>query len=338
MTLLELSRELGVSVATVSNALTGKGRMRPEKRQQIIETAIAFGYDIQSVQTRQRKKNVYIIVEQVENAPTPPILDSICKAAMEADVNAYIINLNLLDIFGDISPDNEKVREIVRPAFQMVSGSANGIIYLSQYPRDLTGVFPKVSLPFVIAYSYTSEDYTCINYDDASGAYIATKHLIDCGCRSIAMISGPINSLPMTKRLSGYQRALIDSGLSFDPRLIQLGNWLPESSYHCAQQLMKMGKKPDAIFCQSDRMAVGAMRAIQDMGLRIPDDIAIAGFDNTDFCEYLTPSLTSIVTPFREIGKTAFDQLIKLISNNKSVPISIKVPCKIVVRDSSRSR
>ena len=80
MTLLELSRKLGVSVATVSNALTGKGRMRPEKRQQIIETAIAFGYDIQSVQTRQRKKNIYIIVEQVENAPTPPILDSICRA------------------------------------------------------------------------------------------------------------------------------------------------------------------------------------------------------------------------------------------------------------------
>ena len=130
-----------------------------------------------------------------------------------------------------IYPDTEQLRELIRPTFHNILSVASGIIYLSQYPRDLTGIFPKTSIPVVIAFGISKDAIPCVNYDDAHGAYLATEHLIQAGCRRIAMISGPINSISMTKRLSGYTRALLDGGIDFDPKLIQLSDWMEDSGF-----------------------------------------------------------------------------------------------------------
>ncbi len=336
ITLRDLSQQLGVSTATISNALTGKGRMRPEKRQEILETAIAMGYDIRNAQIRHRVKTIYLLVEQMNIYFLTNIIDSFCEAAEDAEANVLIYDLNLIPKFKTIAPDNFRVRDIVRPVLNRIAGSASGIVYLSQYTRDLSGILPKTPIPTIVVYGYTNEGRTSINYDDASGAYLATEHLIHLGYRKIAMISGPIDSIPMTKRLAGYQRALIDGGLSFDPRLIQLGDWKVASSYASARQLLSLEEPPDALFCQNDTMAVGAMRALNDLGLRVGHDVGIVGFDNESMCDYITPTLTSIAPPFEDMGRKAFEILWNMMGTSNATPESVKLPCRLVVRESSQ--
>lgn len=336
ITLQELSEKLGVSTATVSNALKGKGRMRADKRMQILEVATAMGYDVHSAQLRQHTKNVYILAEQLSVFFLDTIIEQICVASEEKNINTYICNLNAVTRLHNIIPETEELKELIRSTFNNIVGTANGIIYLSQYPRDLTGIFPKTSIPLVIALGTTKDSIPCVNYDDAHGAYMATEHLIASGCRRIAMISGPINSISMTKRLAGYQRALLDGGISFDPKLIQLSDWMPDSGYLCAKTLLQQDPLPDAFFCQNDSMAVGAMRAVTEMGLRVPEDIAIVGFDNERFGTMITPSLTTISPPFAEIGAKVFECLQEQMNNPKENCSDWKLKCTLLPRESSR--
>lgn len=145
-----------------------------------------------------------------------------------------------------------------------------GAIYISQYPRDVTGIMPTLPFPVVYAYCYTNDGAASVNTDDQQGAYIATQHLLSLGKRRIAMLSGPINSIPMTKRFSGYQRALIDAGMAVDLRLVKTGDWDIGHSCDIAAELLRLDPAPDGIFCQSDHIALGVCRAIAGAGLRIP--------------------------------------------------------------------
>jgi DNA-binding LacI/PurR family transcriptional regulator len=335
ITLQDIAKRLNVSTATVSNALTGKGRMRKEKRQEILETAAAFGYDTQSVQQRQRTRSVYVIVEQLCTDFLNNVINHVCARADEMGAKVYLCNLNMISALNSIFPDNERLKMLVRPCFQQIGCTANGIIYISQYPRDLTGAIPKTPIPLVIAYGYTTDAVPCINYDDSQGAYTATEHLIRCGRKRIAMISGPINSIPMTKRLAGYQRALIDGGLSFDPKLIQLGDWLMRSGYNCAKALMSEAHSIDAFFCQSDDMAVGAIKAVKELGLKVPQDVSIIGFDNSTYLELVEPTLTTIAPPYADIGTLAFDTLYGLMNGHKPASNNVKLKCALIRRESA---
>ncbi len=333
ITLRELAEALGVSTATVSNAIKGKGRMNPEKRLKILEFASERGYDIENAQSRQHSKNVSIIVEQFGCFFIDTIIEYFCAAAETANVSVSLHNLNLVTKLQTILPDPGPLKELVRPVFHSVLGSSSGILYLSQYPRDLTDIFPKVSLPMLIDLGSTREAIPCVNYDDAHGAYLATEHLIQAGCKRIAMVSGPINSISMTKRLSGYQRALLDGGLPFNPRLIQLSDWLTDSGYLCAKLLLQQDPRPDGFFCQNDSMAFGAMKAAAEMGLSIPQDIAIVGFDNDRFSAMLSPPLTTIAPPFKELGIKAFECL--QAQMNGTFSEGCKLKCTLIARESS---
>lgn len=337
ITLKELSQILGVSTATVSNALKGKGRMSAAKRLEIIETATAKGYDVQSALLRQHTKNVYVLVEQLDIVFLTRAIEQICLAAQALDINVYICNLNMVTRLKTIYPDTEQLRELIRPTFHNILSVASGIIYLSQYPRDLTGIFPKTSIPVVIAFGISKDAIPCVNYDDAHGAYLATEHLIQAGCRRIAMISGPINSISMTKRLSGYTRALLDGGIDFDPKLIQLSDWMKDSGYLCAKMLLNQEPPPDGFFCQNDSMAVGAMKAVRELGLCVPDDIAIVGFDDDRFGALIEPSLTSIAPPFEQIGQKAFECLLNKM-NKAPISGNWKLKCKLIPRSSSQRK
>ena len=337
MTLAELARELNVSIATVSNAITGKGRMSDEKRQAILEAAIAHGYDMTKVEERQRKKIIHIIVEDLEIDFCTHIVSGICQEAAQMGIQPVIFNLNLMYYTDPLMPEEEVLGNLFRRCMRDVLPTTCGVIYVAEYPRDMTRFFSIPSLPFVFAYCYSHDYPACVNYDDAHGAYIATQHLIACGCKSIAMISGPINSIPMAKRLSGYQRALVDGGIEYDPLLVRVGSWLLENGYTNMKNLLCQNRDIDAVFCQSDHIALGAVQAIREMERRIPEDIRIVGFDNQEFSWYVSPTLTSIVPPHREIGIAAFRMLATLMGK-KGIPVrSVKLPCSIEKRESTRS-
>lgn len=336
MTLAELAKELNVSVATVSNAMTGKGRMRAEKRQEILEAAVAHGYDIAKVEERQRKKIIHVIVEDLEIGYCASIVSGICQEAAQVDIQPIIFNLNLMHCTDPLTPDTEVLGNLFQRCMRDVLPTTCGVIYVAEYPRDMTRLLSVPSIPFAFAYCYSHGHPASVNYDDAHGAYIATQHLIACGCKTIAMISGPVNSIPMTKRLSGYQRALIDGGIEYDPLLIRVGPWLLENGYKNMKNLLDQTHGIDAVFCQSDHIALGAIQAIREMGRSVPEDICIVGFDDQEFSRYISPSLTSIVPPCWEIGVESFHMLMNLMDKKSMAIQSLKLPCSIEKRGSTR--
>ena len=210
-----------------------------------------------------------------------------------------------------------------------------GAVYVSQYPRDVTGVMPVTSFPVAYAYCYTNDGAPSVNTDDQHGAYIAVRHLLDIGKKRIAMISGPINSIPMTKRFSGYQRALIDSGMSIDLSRIRIGDWDIGHSCDSMTELLRSSPQPDGVFCQSDHIALGVCESIRRAGLRIPQDIAVVGYDNYDFASFVLPSLTTIDQPLEKIGRVAYAQLRKVMNKQEPEIRNILLEARLIRRQST---
>ena len=236
---------------------------------------------------------------------------------------------------GDYNPPVMFVRKKLERMLPQIDAATLGAIYVSQYPRDVTGVMPVLPYPVVYTYCYTNDGAPSVNTDDQQGAYIAVQHLLSLGKRRIAMISGPINSIPMTKRFSGYQCALIDADMSIDLRMVSIGDWDIQHSCDSMTEMLRACPNIDGVFCQSDHIALGVCKSIRNAGLQIPQDIAVIGFDNYDFGAFVSPTLTSIDQPLIHIGGTAFSQLYSIIENQNPKSKSILLNAKLIRRESA---
>ena len=336
VTISDIARATGLSTATVSNAMTGKGRVSEAKRREILETAARLGYDFSRVRgTVTQNRSIAVIVETLSIGFCIKIAEGVWRSANENGCQVKLFNLDILHNGGNINPPKETVRGKIEAILPQLGPSTLGIIYISQYPRDVTGIMPPQPLPVVYAYCHTTDGAVCVNTDDQEGAFIAVNHLLTLGKRNIAMISGPINSIPMTKRFSGYQRALIDAGLSVDLRYVKLGDWDIGHSRDNMTDLLSLSPRPDGVFCQSDDIAIGVCRAILRAGLRIPEDIAVVGFDNYDYAALVTPTLTTIDQPLEEIGSVSYTQLMKLAAREGVAERSTLLHARLIRRQSA---
>ena len=335
ITISDIARETGLSTATVSNALSGKGRVSDARRKQILEVATRMGYDFSRIRVAQPHRGIAVIVETLSVIFCTKIAEGICRAAEEGGYQVKLYNLDIIHGPEDFNPPREQMRRRLEGLLPQLDAATLGAIYISQYPRDVTGIMPPLPFPVVYAYCYTSDGAASVNTDDQQGAYIATQHLLSLGKRRIAMLSGPINSIPMTKRFSGYQRALIDAGMSVDLRLVKTGDWDIGHSCDIAAELLRLDPAPDGIFCQSDHIALGVCRAISEADLRIPRDIAVVGFDTYDFAAFVSPTLTTIDQPLERIGNTAFLQLRNVIEKQTVGQRSLLLAARLIRRQSA---
>lgn len=172
-----------------------------------------------------------------------------------------------------------------------------------------------------------------VNADNFTGAYKATQYLIDLGHVTIAHITGEENQLSSVERLNGYKKALSDHKININEKLIVKGKFTVDGGYNAAQKLL-LKEKPTAIFSSNDSMAIGAIQAIQEKGLRVPEDISIVGFDDIEIAKYLKPSLTTIRMDILEMASIAINTLILSIENNLSFSANYTVAVKLVERES----
>lgn len=171
------------------------------------------------------------------------------------------------------------------------------------------------------------------------GGSLATKHLIDCGCRNIANITGPLSSSIVQDRLSGYKDELIKEGLEISSERIVEGDYSPLSGYHAMKQILLSGIDIDGLFAANDQMAIGAIKAIKENGLRIPEDMKVVGFDNSFIASIVEPSLTTINVPKYKMGNAAAEVLIKRIeTDTKEDAKLIELPISVIVRQSTNLR
>ena len=335
ITIADIARATGLSTASVSNALSGKGRVSAARRQQVLDTARAMGYDFQRIRAAEPRRSIAVMVEALTIRFCAEIAEGLWREARDNGYQVKLYNLDLLRESPDYNPPRQRLEAALRAITPHMDDNPMGLVYISQYPRDLTGLMPPLPFPVVYAYCYTNDNAPSVNTDDQQGAYIAVRHLLDLGKRRIAMISGPINSLPMTKRFSGYQRALIDAGMTVELNLVKLGQWDVRYSCDSMRALLALNPPPDGVFCQSDHIAVGVCQAIREAGLRIPQDIAVVGFDNYDFAGLVSPTLTTIAQPLHEIGRTAFNQLQGILEKRGVENTDILLPATLVRREST---
>ena len=156
--------------------------------------------------------------------------------------------------------------------------------------------------------------------DDLTGGYLATRHLLEQGYRRIALINGPEHWWAAKRRLEGYRRALEEYGVAFEPAWVENGDWKPESGYRKALELLRRADL-DGIFATNDYMAVGALWAASELGLKVPEQVGIIGFDNREVTQIARPKLSSVVLPMHEVGRLAAETLYRRIAEDGEVDV-----------------
>ncbi len=190
----------------------------------------------------------------------------------------------------------------------------------------LLGQLPSSGIPFV-------------DVDNIGGARLATQHLVDLDHKRIAMITNaPVAYTASADRLTGYRAALQAAGIAYDASLVHFGNFTPESGFQAMSELLSVGSLPTAVFVASDTVALGALQAIRQRGLRVPEDLALVGFDDIPLSAFIDPPLTTVRLPAVGLGWGAANLLIRLINNEDVPELEVLLETELVIRASSGAK
>lgn len=339
VTLKEIAKECRVSPATVSNILNGKPKVSEETRQRVLDTVEKRGYRpnyIAQGLRNQKTKTIGIIAEDIAQFTTPEIVDGIMSRCKEKGYRAVVKNLRLYARWSDSWYDNESsYHSILDPTLkELESIRVDGIIYIAGHARVIHCFSEDFKTPAVMAYAFTdNRRVPSVAIDDKKSACEMIHYLISRGHRKIGVIGGRENNIHTQQRLQGYQKALFENRILFNPSWVRYADWEKEGAYQEARELLK--EDVTAVFCMADRMAGGVYRCLDEIGLRAGRDIAVAGFDNHDIAEYFVPGLTTMALPLREIGNVSADYLLKQMEEaQEEIPEKILIPCTFTERES----
>lgn len=341
VTLSDISKQLGVSVATVSNALTGKGRMRDELRQEILAAANNMGYAPLAATRLTPAENIIVIAEDISVSFCADIVGGVFSYTIGTERSFSVHSLRTKERCISL-PDEAVIKKEIDDLLQAIKHRGiTGIIFIADTPRRFENLFDKLTCPVVYVYCQNSGVSPAINYNDRQGARLATSTLISHGAKRIAMFSGLLDSIPMSNRMFGYQLALSEAHIPFDPTLLYIGDWSIDSGYKLACDMIKKGNIPDAIFSQNDEMAAGICQAFAQHGISVPDEVEIIGFDDKELAEYTFPPLSTVRPPLKKLGYEAA----KMILDLQSMPqppkydqknMNIFLPCELIERGSTK--
>lgn len=344
VTIKELAQKCNVSVTTVSNILNGKGKASEGTRQKVMQAAKEMGYQPNYIAQGLRKRKtqtIGIIAEDIAQFTTPGIIEGIMEYCESKGYRTIVQNLRLYARWNDKWYHNDKdYHSIFDPALQeLLSVKVDGIIYIAGHARIIKCFSDEFSIPSVMAYAYSgSLQIPSVVIDDEKSAYEVTKHLLDMGHRKIGVVGGWQNNIHTQKRLLGYQKALFDAKVLFEPNLVRYGNFERESGLKEAGYLVEAGVT--AIFCMTDRMAGGVYDYLENRDLVVGKDISVAGFDDQDIAEYFRPRLTTTRLPLKQIGICAAEALMEKIGyedctcEEMKKATEILVACEFQQRDS----
>ena len=334
-TLDEVARVAGVSRATVSRVVNGSPKVSADVRRTVERTIDRLGYvpnrAARSLVTRRSDSIAVVITEPAPRLFSDPFFPRVIRGVSTA-LAARDLQLVLL------MPDD--AREEQRTIRYLTGGHVDGVILVSLHGDDpLPTELAARRIPLVLVGRPplgAQVDY--VDADNRGGARLAIRHLLEGGRQRIATITGPGDMVPGIDRLAGYRDALIEAGMPVDADLITTGDFTHEGGTAAMERLLAARPDLDAVFCASDLMAVAALGVLQAAGRRVPEDVAVVGYDDAPIAMTTRPTLTSIRQPVEEMGREMVNLLTSSIEQNGRVPRHIVLATELIARASSAGR
>ncbi|MBP1915793.1 LacI family transcriptional regulator [Lederbergia galactosidilyticus] len=328
VTIKDVAKEAGVSVATVSRVLNNKGGASTETITHVENIIKKLNYKPNRLAKSLSEGNsnlIAFLVPTLNNPFFPELVKEVEKFANENGFNILLCNSD---------DDRAKVEYYLD---SMIDHYVSGAIINSLHvgPNDLAVLEERGIRTITIDRANFEHPYSAITVDHSLGAQLAVTHLIrDEQCKNLVFISGPKNEKSAIDRLTGFTLALNESENPVKTTICY-GDFGIESGYENAKALIQTGKSFDSIFCANDAMAIGAMRACHEFGFQIPNEVKIVGYDNVSLSSYMYPPLSSVDQCKRDIGKLAVSELIHLIKHKNQKPKQYHLEPSLVIRKSS---
>lgn len=323
----------GVSTQTVSRVVNNRPEVLPATRQRVLDAISLLGYEPSLFARGLAGSKSHIIGMIAEDLSEPMMAHFIAAVELEAKRRGYFLLVS-----SNINPDPEN------PIYarMLASRHVDGILFSrlgeaqqeKQYLQDLLAQ----NIPLVALGDWREAQgmVSSVGLDEVDGGYQATRYLLDLGHRQIGLITGPSENSAAINRRKGYEQALAEFGIAFDPSLLAEGDWTFGSGFRAAIALLQRHPEVTAMFCENDRMAIGAIQAIQQSGRRVPEDVSIIGFDDIPDAAYANPALTTMRQSAEKIGEMAAQMLFEKIEN-PSLPVQrIEMKAALVERNSCK--
>jgi LacI family transcriptional regulator, galactose operon repressor len=332
-TMTDVASIAGVSQSSVSlvlNRMSG-ARISAETQQRVIEAAREIGYELPATRreasTGTERRTIAYLVDEISTSPHPVVnLDGARDSAFEQGflVAAHVTRSN---------PDLEEatIADIKRDK------SVVGVIYSTIFTRRVTLPKSLADIPTVLLNCYAEpRKHISILPGEVAGGFTATAHLTSLGHRRIGFINGEPWMDASIDRLKGYRQALATADIAFDEILLRNGDWLPLRGYQLAFDLLALDNAPTAILCGNDLMAIGVLEAASELGLKVPEDLSVMGYDDQELARYTHPPLSTLVLPNYEMGQRAAEALLDMTIHSKSTKSTmIKIDGPLVQRGST---
>ncbi|MDZ7290561.1 MAG: LacI family transcriptional regulator [candidate division KSB1 bacterium] len=336
VTIYEVARKAGVGIGTVSRVLNNSTQISPKTRDRVLRVIKALNYQPHPLaQGLARKKSLTIaaLVPFFTGHFYVELLKGIQQAT---SLHKYDLILYCID-------DLQKKDTYLKRTLQQ--RRVDGVLLISlSLPENYAKEFRRRKLPLVLVDAFHPE-FDSITVNNQAGAYMAVQHLIRLGHQRLAMITGHRESVPAQHRHLGCERALTEAGMTLPENMMISSDTLPgkavrvndgfnkETGYWGMRQLLQLnGQRPTGVFIASDIQALGAMQAVKEFGLRIPEDIAMVGFDDIELAEYV--GLTTVRQPMFHMGKQGVERLMELMDNPDLPRQHVLIETELVVRES----
>ncbi len=326
-TIVDVAAKAGVSFGTVSRVINNDVHVRPATRERVLQAMEQLGF----VANRQARSlaggktgAIGLLVPDLGTGYIGEIIRGI-----DAELTLQELDLILYTTHRTASKEANYVANLAQG---MVDGL---LLVLPRNPADYVGTLTQRNFPFVlIDHQGTGKECPAVGATNRQGAFDAAEHLLKLGHRRIGFITGSMDLGCAQDRLAGYRAALRTHNVPYTEELVYEGTFFQPDGFTGALALLDVPDPPTAIFASNDVMAMGAMDAIRQRGLRIPDDIAVLGFDDIPQAEMVRPALTTIQQPLEKMGRVATQMLLDLLEAPESKIQRIELPTKLIIRDS----
>ena len=327
ITLSEVALAARVSPMTASRAINNRSGVSRETQEHVLKVASDLGYVVnRAAQKLSGGKShiVGVIATDLENQFTSALIAGTSEAAWEAGYETLIYS------------HVEREKRPSGSVMQLLRQISDGVIAVLPLEFGYLGELASINIP-IITVDHRGEhaEFPSVATDSYEGARAAVKHLIELGHRRIAYITGDERLASAMDRRHAYTETVAQYGLIFDPSLIAVGDFSQNGGFKATAKLLSLPNPPTAIFAANDLSAFGAIAAIREAGLRVPDDISVVGFDDISAASQFFPALTTVRQPLHQIGRSAVNTLLALIAGLEPASPQVTLPTELIVRAST---